>query len=329
MTRSRIIGTGMYVPRRVVTNRELEALLDTTDQWIRERTGIVERRWVEGEVGASDLAYEASLRALDDANLEAADLDFIVFATLSPDYPIPGSGCLLQAKLGVPGIPTLDVRNQCSGFVYGLAVADQFIRTGVYRRVLVVGAEVQSTGLDLSPQGRDMAVLFGDGAGAVILEATEGERGILSSHLHADGRFAFELWLEDPGSRKRPRITHEMIDSGSIYPRMNGREVFRHALIRFPEVILEALEANGLAPEDVALVIPHQANQRISDAVAQRLGLDGKVYSNIDRYGNTTAASIPIALHEALEEGRIREGDILVLVAFGAGFSWGAVVVRW
>ena len=329
MRRSRIVGTGMYVPPKIVTNRDLEPLVGTSDSWVRERTGIQQRHWVEAEVGASDLAYEASRAALEAAHVEPEDLDFIIFATLSPDYPFPGSGCLLQAKLGVPGIPTLDVRNQCSGFVYALAIADQFIRTGTYDRVLVVGAEVQSTGLDLSPRGRDMAVLFGDGAGAVVLEATEGERGILSTHLHADGRYAKMLWLEDPGSRKNPRLTHEMIEAGTIYPKMNGREVFRHALIRFPEVIREGLEANGLKPEDVALVIPHQANQRITDAIAERLGLQGRVFSNIARYGNTTGASIPIALHEAVQQGRIREGDIVVLAAFGAGFAWASAVIRW
>jgi len=319
----------MYVPPKIVTNKDLEPLVGTTDEWVQERTGIEQRHWVEGEVGASDLAYEASQAALDSAGLKAEDLDFIIFATLSPDYPFPGSGCLLQAKLGVPGIPTLDVRNQCSGFVYALAIADQFIRAGTYSRILVVGAEVQSTGLDLSPRGRNIAVLFGDGAGAVVLQATEGDHGILSTHLHADGRYAKELWLEDPGSRKRPRLTHEMIDSGSIYPKMNGREVFRHALIRFPEVIREGLEANGLTPDDVALVIPHQANQRITDAVAERLGLHDRVFSNIAKYGNTTGASIPIALHEAVQQGRIREGDIVVLAAFGAGFAWASAVIRW
>jgi len=327
--RSRIVGTGMYVPPKIVTNRDLESLVGTSDAWVRERTGIVQRHWVEGEIGASDLAYEASRAALEAAGLEPRDLDFVIFATLSPDYPFPGSGCLLQAKLGVPGIPTLDVRNQCSGFVYALAIADQFIRTGTYDRVLVVGAEVQSTGLDLSPRGRNIAVLFGDGAGAVVLEATEGDHGILSTHLHADGRYAKELWLEDPGSRKRPRLTHEMIDSGTIYPKMNGREVFRHALIRFPEVIREGLAANGLSPDDVALVIPHQANQRITEAVAERLGLRDRVFSNIAKYGNTTGASIPIALHEALQEGRIHDGDIVVLAAFGAGFAWASAVIRW
>ncbi len=319
----------MYVPPRVVTNRELEPLLDTTDQWIVERTGIRERRWVEGEVGTSDLAVEASKQALDNAGLSPQHLDLIIFATLSPDYPIPGSGPLLQAKLGIPGTPTIDIRNQCSGFVYGLCVADQFIRTGTYERVLVVGAEVQSTGLDLTPRGRNMSVLFGDGAGAVVLEASGEDRGILGYSLHADGRHAFELWLEDPGSRKNPRLTQEMIEQGTIYPKMNGREVFRHALIRFPEVIQEALRICGLGTEDVDLVVPHQANLRITRAVAERLGLTGKVYSNIERYGNTTAASIPIALHEALLEGRIREGDVVVMASFGAGFSWGAVVVRW
>jgi 3-oxoacyl-[acyl-carrier-protein] synthase-3 len=319
----------MYVPPRVVTNAELEALLGTTDTWIVERTGIRERRWADDGVGASDLAVEASRQALERAGIRPEDVDLVVFATLSPDYPIPGCGPLLQAKLGLPPVAAIDIRNQCSGFVYGIVVADQFIRTGACQKALVVGAEVQSSGLDLSPRGRDMSVLFGDGAGAVILEATEEERGVLGFALHTDGQYAFHLWLEDPGSRKRPRLTPEMIERGSIYPKMNGREVFRHAVLRFPEVILEALAAAGLSVEDVDLVVPHQANQRITEAVAARLGLEGKVYSNIARYGNTTAASIPMALHEALMEGRIRDGDVVVLASFGAGFSWGAVVLRW
>ncbi|MDZ7374162.1 MAG: ketoacyl-ACP synthase III [candidate division KSB1 bacterium] len=329
MRRSRIRATGMYVPPRIVPNAELAPLVGTTEEWIVERTGIHQRHWAEEGIGASDLAVEACRQALERAALSPAEIDLVVFATLSPDYPIPGSGPLLQAKLGLPPIPTVDIRNQCSGFVYGLAVADQFIRTGACTKALVVGAEVQSSGLDLTPRGRDMAVLFGDGAGAVVLEATQEERGILGFALHTDGTHAFDLWLEDPGSRKNPRLTHEMIDRGSIYPKMNGREVFRQAVLRFPEVIEEALANCGLSVKDVDLVVPHQANQRITDAVAERLGLVGRVYSNIARYGNTTAASIPIALHEAVVEGKIQDGNIVVLASFGAGFSWGAVVIRW
>ncbi|MDZ7294242.1 MAG: ketoacyl-ACP synthase III [candidate division KSB1 bacterium] len=326
---SRIAGTGICVPERVVTNFDLEKLMDTSDQWIRERTGIAERRFVEPGVGSSDLALGASLMALENAGKRPEDVDFIIFATLSPEYPFPGSGCLLQAKLGINDIGALDVRNQCSGFIYGLSVADQYVRTGMYRCVLVVGAEVQSIGLNLSTAGRDTAVLFGDGAGAVVLTPSDGESGVLSTHLHADGRYAKELWMEHPGCLRRPRLTPEMLTDGSMDPKMNGRAVFKHAVVRFCEAIEEALRANHLDIEQVSLIIPHQANLRITEAVAERFGGMEKVYSNIHKYGNTTAASIPIALHEAVCEGRIRPGDYVVLVAFGSGFTWASAVVRW
>lgn len=331
MTRSRITGTGFYVPEKVVTNFDLEKMMDTSDAWIRERAGIIERRFVDREIGVAGLAFEAAKMALAQAHLQPKDIDFIIFATLSPEYQFPGSGVLLQEKLGIAPVPALDVRNQCTGFIYALSVADQYIKTGRYRRVMVVGAEIHSTGLDLTTRGRDVAVLFGDGAGVAIVEpSTDPDRGILSTHLHADGRFARELYAENPGGLHIPRLTHEMIDNASIYPIMNGRQVFKHAVVRFCEAIEECLTANGVSQEQIGLVIPHQANQRITEAVAQRfnLGMD-RVFSNIHKYGNTTAASIPIALHEALTEGRIKDGDYVVLVAFGSGFTWGSVLLRW
>lgn len=330
MIRSRIISTGRFVPEKVMTNDDMTKLVPTNDEWIRERTGIQQRHFVDKEIGVSDLGYEAAKIALNRAGLQPGDIDFIIFATLSPDYMFPGSGCLLQRKLGVPGIGALDVRTQCTGFVYGLSVADAFIRAGQYQRILLVGAEIHSTGLEYNERGRHIAVLFGDGAGAVVLEASENGRGVLSTHLHADGRYAQELWAENPGSRKIPRLYDGILTDGSCFPQMNGREVFKHAVTKFPKVILEALEKNQLTLDQVALVIPHQANLRITEAVTERLGLPPeKVFSNIQRYGNTTAASIPIALDEALEQGRIKENDIVVLASFGSGFTWASAAMRW
>lgn len=328
--RARITGVGFHVPERVVTNDDLARVMDTSNEWIVERTGIRERRFAAPGVGSTELAAEAASRALADAGRAPRDVDLIVFATITRDYMFPGCGALLQERLGLGTVPALDVHNACSGFVYGLATADAFVRTGQYACVLVIGAEVQSTGLDLSTAGRDMAVLFGDGAGAVVVEPTGEDRGVLASVLHAEGAHAKELWAEGPSSLVPGRATKEMIDEGRLFPRMNGRQVFKHATTRFPEVIREALDRAGVALEDVALVVPHQANQRISDAVAERLGVPGeKVFQNIQRYGNTTAASIPIALAEARAQGRVRDGDVVVLAAFGAGFAWGANVLRW
>ena len=331
MRRSRITGTGFYVPEKVVNNFDLEKLMDTSDEWIQERAGIKERRFVDREIGVSGLAHEAAKKALKKAHLSPQDIDFIVFATLSPEYPFPGSGVLLQEKLGIPDIPALDIRNQCTGFIYALSIADQYIKTGTYNRVMVVGSEIQSTGLDLSTRGRDVAVLFGDGAGVAIVEPSDNpEQGILSSHLHADGRFARELYLENPGALHIPRLTKEMFENGSIYPYMNGRQVFKHAVVKFCSAIEECLDANNMTPEQIRLIIPHQANQRITEAVAQRFGFSSdRVFSNIHKYGNTTAASIPIALDEALSEGKIQPGDLVVLVAFGSGFTWGSILIRW
>ena len=334
MPRTVIIGTGHDVPDRVIGNDDLRQWWDTSDEWIRERTGIEQRHWVEGGVEAgSDLAARASLRALDAAGMVPRDLDCIIYATVSPDYFFPGSGVFLQRKLDVPGIPALDVRNQCTGFLYGLSVADAWIRTGQYRRVLLVGAEVHSTGLDFSPAGRDVGVLFGDGAGAVVLAPTEDEeeeRGVLSTHLHADGTYAEALWVESDASARMPRISHEDLDAGRQYPKMQGREVFKHAVTRMPETVRAALATHGLAPDDIDLLIAHQANLRINEMVARQLGLsDDRVYNNIQRFGNTTAATIPIALDECVRDGRLRRGDLLVLTGFGSGFTWGSAVVRW
>jgi len=331
MNRARITGTGFYVPEKVVTNFDLEKLMDTSDAWIRERSGIIERRFVTDEIGSSGLALEATKKALEKANCTAEDIDFIIFATLSPDFVFPGSGVFLQHKLGIKDIGALDIRCQCTGFIYGLSIADQYIKTGMYKRILVVGAEVHSTGLDLTTRGRDVAVLFGDGAGAVIVEPCEEENyGILSTHLHADGRFAIELSCGHPGSLQTPRLTHEMIDAGLIYPYMNGRQVFKHAVVKFCTAIEECLLANNVPPEKVKLVIPHQANQRITEAVAQRFGYSmDRVFSNIHKYGNTTAASIPIAIDEAITEGKVNRGDYVVLVAFGSGFTWASALIRW
>ncbi|UCC72479.1 MAG: ketoacyl-ACP synthase III [Gemmatimonadota bacterium] len=331
MLRSEPISTGFYVPERVIGNEELSQWMDTSDEWIRQRSGIVERRWVDGGVGSSDLAKEAAEQALNRAGLQASDLDCIILATLSPDVYFPGSGVFLQRKLGIKNIPCLDVRNQCSGFIYGLSIADAWIRTGQYKRILLVGTEVQSTGLVLTSDGRDTAVLFGDGAGAMILGPTEdGDRGVLSVNIHADGRHAEKLWMEAPGSRYKPWLVAEQIEKGLTRPYMEGREVFKHAVVKMPSAVKEALEANGLTLEDVDYVIPHQANARITQGVAKSLGLpEEKVISNIHKYGNTTAASIPIALHEAVEDGRIKRGSLVCLTAFGSGFTWGAALIRW
>jgi len=331
MPRTAIVALGFHVPERVVTNDELTRRMETTDAWIRERTGIRERRWVGEGTENSDLALEATKKALAKAGWEPKDIEAIVYASMTPDHMLPADGCLLNAKLGIPGVPAIDLRNQCTGFLYGLAVADAWIRIGMYRRILLVGSEIHSTGLDVSTRGRDVSVIFGDGAGAALLEATdEPGRGVLSVHLHADGRFATDLYCEAPGSKYHPRVQPAMIDSGAIYPRMEGQKVFKHAVVRMPEVMREALEKNGLAAKDLKLVVPHQANLRISQMVQRGLDLsDDQVFNNIERYGNTTAASIPIALSEAIETRGVRRGDLVGLCAFGAGFTWASALIRW
>jgi 3-oxoacyl-[acyl-carrier-protein] synthase III len=330
MLRSRITGLGRFVPERVVTNKDLEEVLQTTDEWILQRTGIRERHWVTGDVGSADLALPAARQALAAAGLEATDLDFVLVATLSPDITFPGTSCLLQAKLGCPGVAILDIRNQCTGFLYGLTIADQFIRTGMMKRILVVGTEVHSSGLEMSPRGREVTVLFGDGAGAAVVEATEGPAHILGSCLHGDGRYAELLHLVAPASNRNPRLTHEMIDQGLHFPRMDGRAVFRHAVEEMPAVILEVLGRYGYTLADIDLFVPHQANQKINDFVARKLAIPAeKMVCNIERYGNTTAASIPIALSESQEQGRLEAGQLVLLAAFGAGLTWGATLIRW
>ncbi len=330
---ARILGIGHRVPDRVVTNEDMAGWMDTSDEWIQQRTGIQQHHFVATDAGPADLAEPAARQALAAAGLAPGDVDLVLLATLSPDYDSPCSASVLAETLGLAGVPAMDVRNQCSGFVYALSVADAFVRTGGARHVLVCGAETHSTGLDRTTQGREVAVIFGDGAGAVVVgpEADE-RRGILSTHLHAEGKYAEKLMVEVPGSRNAPRVTEETLDQpGSrLWPRMEGRYVFKHAVTRFPEVVQEALAANGHTAADLDVFIPHQANLRISQFVAAALELpEEKVFNNIQRYGNTTAASIPIALHEAIEAGVVREGSLVCLGAFGAGFTWAAALMRW
>ena len=332
---ARIAGIGHYVPPRVVTNDDLAAIMDTSDAWIQERTGIQERRFVDEGTSCTDLAEAASRRALDDAGWDPSDVEFILFATLSPDLYFPGNGVLLQHQLGIGHVGALDLRTQCTGFVYGLATADAFIQSGQYRRILVVGAEVHSRGLRLSDQWRDTAVLFGDGAGVVCVEATDGKgwgdsSRFLAHALHSDGAHALDLCARKPGSGDAPFVSAEQIEAGDTAPSMNGREVFKNAVRRFPEVIGEVLEKAGVAPEELGFVVPHQANARITEAVRARLNMPAeRVASNIHRYGNTTAASIPIALSESIAEGKVQRGDIVCLAAFGAGFTWAANLLRY
>jgi len=330
MRNSRIVGAGFFVPARVVSNDDLSKMMDTSDEWIVERTGIKERRYVEDGVGVSDLATEASKKALAAAGLKPQDLDLIVLATLSPDYYFPGSGVLVQHKLGCRDIAAIDVRAQCSGFIYSLSIADQFIKTGKYERVLVIGAEVQSCGLDFTTTGRDMTVLFGDGAGAVVLAACDEGRGVLSTHLHSHGENFDKLWTYAPAACRVPRITREMLEQGLQYPKMDGKFIFRLAIEKFCEVINEALSANGCKLEDLDLLIPHQANLRIALMVGRKLGLpEEKLFNNIQKYGNTTAGSIPIALTEALEQKKIKDGSLVCLASFGSGLTWASALIRW
>jgi len=332
MYSSRITGTGHYVPETIVTNNDLAQMLPTTNEWILERTGIKERRFFkEGVDTVSTMAVEASKRALLKAGLVANQIEMIICASITTEYQFPGSAVLMQRQLGLPGIPALDIRMQCSGFIYALSIADQYIRSGTYKAILVVGSEVQSNILEMSERGRNMAVIFGDGAGAVILQAEkDSNHGILSTHLHADGTFAEELMLKNPGTLLKNRLTHQMLEDGSMLPYMNGPVVFKHAVVRFIEVIEEALSFNKLTKNDIQLLIPHQANLRISEYIREKLGLsESIVYNNIQRYGNTTAASIPIALSEAFEEGKVKKNDIICLAAFGSGFTWASALIRW
>jgi 3-oxoacyl-[acyl-carrier-protein] synthase-3 len=331
MPRTEFISTGFSVPERVVTNDDLSQMMDTSDEWITQRSGIKARHWVsEGETGVS-LAREASCMALAKAGMKTHDVDCIVYCTCTPDHFEPGNGVFLERELGLADIPAIDVRNQCSGFIYGLSVADAWIRTGQYKRILLVGAEVHSRGLDKTTRGRDTAVLFGDGAGAVILGPTDDpRRGVLSTHLYADGRHAEKLWVDGPGLAHDPYVSEEMIAQGKHRAVMEGKEVFKFASVLMPQSVATALTANGLTPGDIKLLVPHQANLRIIEMVQRAAGLrDDQVYTNIQKYGNTTAASIPIALHEALCEGRLKRGDVLILTAFGSGFTWASAAIRW
>lgn len=348
MYQSKIAGIGHYVPKNVYTNDDLTRFMDTSDEWIQERTGIKERRYADrkGET-TTTMAIEASKIAIERAGITVKDVDFIIFATLSPDYYFPGCGVLLQREMGMGEVGALDIRNQCSGFVYALSIADQFVKTGMYKNVLVVGSEKHSFSLDYSTRGRNVSVIFGDGAGAAIVQpTTEDGKGILSTHLHSDGAEAEKLAMYYPGSggglwlENKPNwpeqelggmfVTPEMLEDGSAFPYMDGQAVFKKAVVKFPEVIVEALTKNNLKPSDINLLIPHQANLRISQFVQKTLGLsDDQVFNNIQKYGNTTAASVPIALSEAWEEGKIKDGDLVCLAAFGAGFTWGSALIRW
>ena len=333
MRKTIIKGTGRYVPDRLVTNDDLTQWMETSDEWIEQRTGIKQRYWIpeEGNVGASDLGFEASKIALEKAAWQPEDIDMIIFATLSPDAFFPGSGCFLQHKLGLTDTPALDIRQQCTGFLYGLVTADAYIRSGLYNRVLLVGGEVHSTGIDISTRGRDVAVIFGDGAAAVCLEAVETDvnAGVLASTLHAQGEFAKSLWVEAPASRQMPRIDEKMLAENRHYPSMDGKNIFKMAVRRLPDVTKKVLEQSGLTIDDLDLIIPHQANLRINQFYQKALKIpEGKVYNNIHKYGNTTAASIPLAMDEALEKGIIDDSSTLLFLGLGSGVTWGACIYR-
>lgn len=338
MKYSKVLGVGSYVPPRIWTNDDLKAFMDTSDEWVQQRTGIKQRHWVDqsSDTCSSDLALEATLRALDSANVKKEELDMIILATLSPDHEFPGTACFFQAKLNVPGIPALDVRQQCTGFIYGMSIADQFIRTGMYKKILIVGAETHSKGLDKSTRGRDVAVLFGDGAGAIVLGAGEGPvdsmtSQVLSTHLHADGRYAKELWLPEPSmAHPGDRLTVERLVDANNYPKMNGKSVFVHAVKRMPEVLAESLQANQMEMSDVDLFVFHQANLRINEMVAKQMEIpEEKVFNTIDRFGNTTAATIPLGLDEAVKAGKLKPGMLVASAAFGSGFTWASALIRW
>jgi 3-oxoacyl-[acyl-carrier-protein] synthase-3 len=329
--RSRVLGIGMSVPSRVVTNFELATKMETSNEWIIERTGIEERRWVsDGETGTT-LATAASKEAIERAGLTPKDIDLLIYATLSPDFFFPGTGVFVQRALGLKDIPCLDIRQQCSGFIYGMSIADAYIRAGLYKHILVIGSEVHSTGLDISTHGRDVTVLFGDGAGAVVVgRATDDAHMILSTHIHADGSEAEILWTEYPASARNPRLSPEVMAERKHYPVMNGKRVFKHAVTKMPAAIMEGMVTNNLKLGDIDMVIPHQANLRINQMVAQMIGLPPeRMHNNIQKYGNTTAATIPICMHEAIELGKIKPGDLVCLVAFGAGLTWGSVFLRY
>ena len=335
MYHSKISGLGFYVPSKTVTNDDLSKIIDTNDEWIQERTGIQERRHIiNGEDTTTTMGVKAAKIAIERAGISNEEVDFVIFATLSPDYYFPGPGVLVQRDLGLKTVGALDVRNQCSGFVYALSIADQYIKTGMYKNILVIGSEVQSTGLDMTTRGRGVSVIFGDGAGAAIVSREEDlTKGILSTHLHSEGVHAEELIVKAPGMGGRwvtDIIADNDPDDESYFPYMNGQFVFKNAVVRFSEVINEGLEANNLKVSDIDMLIPHQANLRISQFIQKKFGLtDDQVFNNIQKYGNTTAASIPIALTEAWEQGKIKSGDTVVLAAFGSGFTWASAIIKW
>lgn len=355
MLRSKIGGIGYYVPEKVVSNDDLSKVMETSDEWIQERTGIMERRYgVKHKETTTTMGARAAEIAIQRAGIDKEDVDFIIFATLSPDYYFPGCGVLLQRELGITKteIGALDIRNQCSGFVYGLSIADQFVKTGMYKNILLVGAEMHSMGLDFSTRGRNVTVIFGDGGGAAVIQPTEEkDKGVLTTHLHSDGTYAEKLAFINPGSHGGYHfdkmdidedfgysdaqygdifMNHHMVENGQIYPNMEGQFVFKLAVQKFPEVINEALQATGLSASDIDMFIPHQANLRISKFVQKRLGLgDDQVWNNIQKFGNTTAASVPIALCQAIEAGAVKDGDLVCLAAFGSGFTWASALIRW
>ena len=332
MKHSKVMGVGHYVPENIITNDDLTEFIDTSDEWIRERTGIEERRWFNPDKDTvANMATRASRMALDRAGMDAKEIEFIVFATITPDYFFPGSGVLTQRELGLQGIGALDIRNTCSGFIYALSVADNFIKAGAYKNILVIGAEIQSSALDKTTAGRNTNVIFADGAGAMVIQASNDDKHeVLSTHLHADGDHAEELYVKDPGSSRKVRLSNELIAGESFKAHMNGNFVFKNGVVRFEEVINEALKENNYTAQDLDLLIPHQANLRISQFVQKRLKLeDEKIFNNIMHLGNTTAASIPIACSEAWEQGKIKEGDLVCLAAFGSGFTWASALIRW
>ena len=330
MHKSKIIGMGFKVPDNIISNDDLSKMMDTSDDWIQSRSGIKERRWATDKIATSDLALVAANNAISNAEIDSKEIDMVIVGTLSSDYFFPGVSAQLQEKLNLNTIGAFDIKAACSAFVYSISIADQYIKTGMAKTILVVGAETQTKLIEKSTKGRDVAVLFGDGAGAAILKRSEDKSEILSTHLHSEGKDLKNLWMEAPGTSQGSWFKENKFDKSKFTPKMNGREVFRNAVTRFPEVINEALDFNNLDINDIKLIIPHQANHRISEAVAKRLGVGmDKVYSNIHKYGNTTAASIPIALTEAIESGKIGKGDIIILAAFGAGYTWASAAIKW
>ena len=328
MLRMKFAGIGAYVPERVVTNDDLEKMMDTSDAWIRQRTGIEERHWVSEGENNSDLALKASEIAIADAGIEAGDIDLIIFATLSSEIYFPGTGAILQHKMGLKEVPAIDIRAQCSGFMYGLSVANGMVTSGMYKNVLLVGSEVQSRGLLKTTQGRDVAVIFGDGAGAVVLQPTEKDEGLIDIMLGGDGKYAEDLAVRSMGSRWDGFMTDEQLEKNMHFPYMAGRKVFKHAIVRMPKSVKAVCERNNITPKDLDLLIAHQANLRINEILGRALEIEDKMFNNIQKYGNTTAATIPLCLRDAREAGRMKKGDLVALTAFGSGFTWGSALVR-